>query len=88
MTIRGTDESKVLRRIARKLDSTILRHIRNKRVLPWNTDRKQIPNQPLETVLEGLMPWSTSQIVGWRGRMLGQGDMGEGFESLFQERGL
>ncbi|GAB1312880.1 hypothetical protein MFIFM68171_03090 [Madurella fahalii] len=56
MTIRGTDESKVLRRIARKLDSTILRHIRNKRVLPWDTDVKQIPNQPLETVLEGLMP--------------------------------
>ena len=56
MTIRGTDESKVFRRIARKLDSTILRHIRNKRVLPWDTDVKQIPNQPLETVLEGLMP--------------------------------
>jgi len=56
MTIRGTDKSKVLQQIARKLDSTIIQHIRKKKVLAWDTDLKQIPNQPLKAVLEGLMP--------------------------------
>jgi len=32
----------------RKLNTGIVKHIRRKRVLPWDTDVKQIPNQPLE----------------------------------------